>query len=42
MPSYIKLNSGGKMVARLEKIILKLKKQGCEFLTYEEYVRSKA
>jgi len=40
VPSYIKLNSGEKMVARLEKVILRLKKQGCEFLTYKEYVES--
>lgn len=37
VPSYIKLNSGEKMVARLEKVILKLKKSGCGFVTYKEY-----
>ncbi len=40
VPSYIKLNSGEKMISRLEKVILKLKKRGCEFVTYEEYVRA--
>ena len=36
VPAYIKRNSGAKMVARLEKVILALKKQGCEFETYRE------
>lgn len=38
VPSYIKLNSGEKMVARLEKVILKFKKSGCDFVTYQDYV----
>lgn len=38
VPSYIKLNSGEKLVGRLEKVILKLKKSGCEFITYKDYV----
>ena len=38
VPSYIKLNSGEKMVARLEKVILKLKKSKCDFVTYQDYV----
>ncbi len=37
VPSYIKINSGEKLVARLEKVILKLKKQGSDFVTYKEY-----
>ena len=40
VPSYIKINSGEKMVGRLEKVILKLKKRQCEFVTYEEYVKN--
>ncbi len=39
VPAYIKRNSGMKMVARLEKVILALKKQGCEFETYGEFAR---
>ena len=42
VPSYIKLNSGEKMISRLEKVILKLKKRRCEFLAYEEYVKNQA
>lgn len=42
VPAYIKLNSGEKLVARLEKVILKLKKQGCDFITYEEYALDKS
>lgn len=38
VPSYIKLHSGEKMVARLEKVILELKKSGCDFETYKQYV----
>ncbi|MBQ3441022.1 polysaccharide deacetylase family protein [Candidatus Saccharibacteria bacterium] len=38
VPSYIKINSGEKMVGRLEKVILKLKKGQCEFVTYEEHI----
>lgn len=38
VPSYIKLNSGEKMIARLEKVILKLKKRNFDFVGYKEYV----
>ena len=39
VPGYIKKNSGLKLVGRLEKVILELKKRGCEFETYAEYVK---
>lgn len=40
VPSYIKLHSGEKMIARLEKVILGLKKRGYVFEKYCEYVSS--
>lgn len=40
VPGYIKHNSGVKLAARLEWLILELKKQGCEFETYADYVDS--
>lgn len=39
VPGYIKKNSGDELVARLERVIRELK--GCEFVTYEEYVRER-
>lgn len=39
VPFYIKKNSGMKMVQRLTRVILELKKQGCEFETYGEFVK---
>ena len=38
VPGYIKRNSGDKLVARLEKVIMELLKAGCEFETYGEFV----
>lgn len=38
-PSYIRRNSGEKLVGRLEKVISALKDDGYEFTTYGEYVR---
>lgn len=40
VPFYIKINSGEKMVARLEKVIMDLKKRGYTFRTYREYVEN--
>lgn len=39
VPAYIKLNSGERMKKRLLKLILRLQKEGCEFLTYREFIR---
>ena len=39
VPGYIKKNSGDKLVARLNWLILELKKFGAEFLTYDEFVQ---
>ena len=39
MPFYIKKNSGEKLVARLDWLIKKLKKQNVEFLTYSEFIK---
>lgn len=38
VPSYIKNNSGEKLVERLEKVIVDLQKKGVEFVTYGRYV----
>lgn len=37
VPRYIKVNSGEKLAERLEKLILALKKEGGEFVTYGEF-----
>ena len=38
VPAYIKRNSGKKLAARLERLITVLAQNGCEFVTYDEYV----
>ena len=38
VPGYIMMNSGDKLVARLGWLIDKLKQDGCEFVTYSEYL----
>lgn len=38
VPGYIRKTSGGHMVKRLEKVIMGLKKRGCEFEGYGEFV----
>ncbi len=38
VPGYIRYNSGRKMVDRLETVIKELKKAGCEFITYYDYI----
>lgn len=40
VPAYIKRNSGKKLIARLERVILDLKRRGYEFVTYREFVES--
>lgn len=37
VPFYIKKNSGDKLVLRLDKLIKKLKSEGCEFVGYGEF-----
>ena len=38
VPGYIKRNSGDKLVGRLRKVVRNLQGEGCEFVTYGEYV----
>lgn len=38
VPVYIKQNSGKKLAVRLERLIMVLMQNGCEFVTYDEYV----
>lgn len=38
VPWYIMMNSGDKLALRLSWLINKLKQDGCEFLTYSEYL----
>ena len=37
VPKYIKQNSGGKLVRRLEQVIVSLKRVGYDFVTYNEF-----
>lgn len=39
VPAYIKLNSGEKLVKRLEKLILKLKELDFSFVTYKQFIQ---
>ena len=38
VPWYIKKNSGEKLEKRLDDLILKLKKENCEFVTYSDFI----
>lgn len=40
VPSYIKHNSGDKLVFRLEYVIGELKKYGCDFVCYKDFANS--
>lgn len=40
VPSYIKHNSGKKLVRRLQKVIKELKKVDAEFITYKEFAKN--
>lgn len=41
VPAYIKRNSGKKLVVRLKRLINVLEQHGCEFVTYDEFVKER-